>query len=166
MKKRALRCGPVAAALIAFFASCGENTAPPLAHDKLLTVADVETVSGIKGLKMVPRPPVLPPRVLDLLTFAKGDGTVVFGAMVADASLYQVLKTSEGTFLSDVSGLGDEAFEGPADSPLGHGKPTGITVRKGNRCFSLTSWRDIDGARLYLTMDQVRELAKIAVSRM
>lgn len=129
--------------------------------EKLLTPKDVEKVTGIQGLKLIPKNPVI--GAGGDLNFAKGDDTVVLIANIQDSSRYKKWKSEEGFFHASVSGIGDEAFEGPSD-----GEDRYILIfQKGNKAVSLSSFFDMNaGGKPFLAQNQLRELAKIIISRL
>ena len=84
-------------------------------------------------------------------------------AAVQKAEMYKVWKEQEGFFHAAVSGIGDEAFEGP-----GFGDSRYILIfRKGDTAISLSSFFDMKaGGEPFLSQEQLRELAKIMISRL
>jgi hypothetical protein len=129
------------------------------AYEKLLTVADVESATGIKGLKRVP-PGSMEGAAGDL-NFAQSDGTLLLMVSIGDASLFKAWKAQEGNFNSAVKDIGDEAFNAPKVKA-----PYVLIVRKGNRAFALSSFLNPDTAKPLLSQDQLLSLAKITVSRL
>jgi hypothetical protein len=129
--------------------------------EKLLTVNDVEKVTEIQGIKLVPRNPAM--GAGGDLNFAKEDNTMLLTVAIQDSSMYKRWKSEEGFFHADVSGIGDEAFEGP-----GVGEHRYILIfRKGKKAFSLSSFFDMSaGGKTFLSQDQLRALAKIILSRL
>jgi hypothetical protein len=77
--------------------------------------------------------------------------------------MYTQWKGEEGFFHAAVSGIGDEAFEGP-----GIGEYRYILIfRKGKKAVSMSSFIDMNaGGYPFLSQDKLRELAKIMVSRL
>ncbi|MDH4218766.1 MAG: hypothetical protein OEZ52_10225 [Candidatus Aminicenantes bacterium] len=127
----------------------------------VLTAEDVEKVTGIQGLKLVPKNPQI--GAGGDLNFAQPDGTILLIVMMQKASMYDTWKSQEGYFHADVNDIGDEAFEGP-----GFGEYRYILVfQKGKNAYSLSSFFNMQaGGEPYLSQDQLRELAKIIVSRL
>ena len=138
----------------------GQTPKPaPSAYEKLLTVADVESATGMKNLKRVP-----PGSVRGAggdLNFAQSDGTPLLMASFGDANLFKAWKAQEGDFNSAVKDIGDEAFNGPKVKA-----PYVLFVRKGNRAFSLSSFLSLDTGKPLLSQEQLSSLAKITVSRL
>jgi len=63
---------------------------------------------------------------------------------------------------SQVQGLGDEAFIGPASD-----LPYMLVVRKGDKCLALSTFADPQTAGANrLTMDQLKAVAKVVIGRM
>jgi hypothetical protein len=140
---------------------------PALAQnaDPRLTIADVEKVTGITGIQLV-----APGSVTGAgagLNFAGPDKKMILMVNFATAALYRRAKDQKTIggmpmplFHADVPGIGDEAF----DSPPG---PTQyvLYVRKGANAASFTSYY-VSNTKATLTMEQLKAIAKIAVSRM
>lgn len=129
--------------------------------EELLTPDDVEKIIGIQGLKLIPRDPVI--GAGGDLNFAKDGNDLVLIVSIQNASMYTQWKNEEGFFHADVSGIGDEAFEGPD-----FGEYRYILIfRKGKNAVSMSSFIDMDaGGKPYLNQDQLQELAKIMTSRL
>jgi len=142
-------------------------TAPARAQtgDARLTVADVEKVTGLKGVQLV-----APGSITGAgagLNFATADKHMLLMVNFGPAALYQRAKqqkTYAGVpmplFHADVPGIGDEAF----DSPPGPMQYV-LYVRKGANAGSFTAFF-VSRNKATLTMDQLKALAKTAVSRM
>ena len=129
--------------------------------EEVITVADVEKVSGLQELKLVPKNPQT--GAGGDLNFAQADGSIILIVMMQKGSMYETWKNQEGYFHADVKDIGDEAFEGP-----GFGESRYILVfRKGGNAFSLSSFFNMQaGGEPYLSQEKLRDLAKIIVSRM
>ena len=136
----------------------GRNSA---ASEDLLTTDDLEKVMGIHDLKLVPKSPQR--GAGGDLNFALEDDTLVLMAIIQDSSIYEQWKGEEGFFHAAVVGIGDEAFEGP-----GFGEFRYILVfRKGNKGVCLSSFFNMEaGGDPFLSQEQLRELAKVVVSRL
>jgi hypothetical protein len=139
---------------------------PALAQtpDSRLTLADVEKVSGIKGIQQVG-----PGSVVGAgpgLNFTGPDKKMVLMVNFGPAALYQRAKTqtlpvtNQPIFHADVRGIGDEAFDSPP-GPLQYV----LYVRKGANAISLTAYY-VGKDKATLTIDQLKQLAMIIVSRM
>lgn len=129
--------------------------------EKLLTTNDVEKVTGRTGVKLIPKNPMK--GAGGDLNFALADETILVIAAVQKAEMYETWKEQEGFFHADVSGIGDEAFEGPSI-----GKARYILIfKKGETAISLSSFFNMrEGGDPFLSQEQLRELAKIMVSRL
>lgn len=126
--------------------------------EKLLTVSDVEKVTGLKGVQI--------DRSKSVgwnLTFNLKDGTqLLLVTLGGYQDMWKQWKEHK-FFQANVSGVGDEAFEGQNGSV--------IFVRKGNNAFSLSSYFDpkqIAAGKMIplLNAKQLQELAKIIASRL
>ena len=133
--------------------------------DPRLTAADVEKVTGIKGMQIVGRGAV--PGAGPGLNFSGPDKHMVLMVNFGTADLYRRAKDRKpvagmpALFHAAVPGVGDEAF----DSPQG---PTQyvLYVRKGDKAASFTAYFIARTQKTTLTMDQLKQLAAIAVARM
>jgi hypothetical protein len=133
--------------------------------DTLITVADVEKVGGLTGIKQTVQG--------DRLTFTTADNKTVLRVLVrSGGSLFKLTKTSKASVHASVSGIGDDAFDGPADdmnmAPSGpDGKPQRYLLWfvKANTSVSLTTFANTSHPDFYLSQDKLRALAKIMVSR-
>jgi hypothetical protein len=132
--------------------------------DSRLTTADVEKISGIKGIQQV-----APGSVTGAgpgLNFVGPDKKMVLMVNFGPADLYQSAKTKTipvtnvPLFHADVRGIGDEAFDSPP-GPLQYV----LYVRKGTNAISLTAYY-VGKDKATLTIDQLKQLAMIIVSRM
>jgi len=141
--------------------------APVLAQrsDPRLTVADVELVSGVKGIQLVSAGAV--PGAGPGVNFAGPDKHMVLMVNFGTAGMYQRAKAQKAggglsvpLFHADVAGVGDEAFDSPP-GPLQYV----LYVRKGDKAVSLTAYF-VSRNKTTLTMSQLKQLAAIAVSRM
>lgn len=138
-----------------------EETGP--AAEDLLTIADVEGVMDTTGIKLIPYDPST--GAGGTLNFATADGVQVLLLTDASADLWDESKAATGMLLEEVTGVGDEAFIGP-DASMAV-EPYMITFRAGDRMFSLASFLDVNGGgTTYFTIDQLKELAGIVVSRL
>lgn len=127
---------------------------------EVLTVEDVEKVSGLKELKLVPKNPQV--GAGGDLNFAQADGSIILIVMIQKSSMYETWKNQEGYFHAGVKDIGDEAFEGP---DFGESRYI-LVFRKGEKAFSLSSFFNMRaGGEPYLSQEKLRELARIIVSR-
>jgi hypothetical protein len=127
--------------------------------DPRLTVADVEKVSGLSGVKLVPADPAK--GAGGDLNFAGPEGKLLLMVRFSTASLYDSLKTGS-TFHALVSGVGDEAF----DAPPGQVQYV-LYVKQGAKAVSITTYASSSkpyGPRL--TMDQLKAIANVILARL
>ena len=147
-------------------------SAAPFARgdDARLTIADVERVSGIKGLQILA--PAAVPGAGPGLNFAGPDRKMVLMVNFGTADLYlraknqKELKTGSMTipmtlFHAAVPGIGDEAFDSPP-GPLQYV----IYLRKGQKAASLSTYFARGGKTTILTFDQLKQLAAIVASHL
>jgi hypothetical protein len=138
--------------------------------DPRLTIAEVERVSGIKGLQILA--PAAVPGAGPGLNFAGPDKKMVLMVNFGTADLYQhaknqqELKTGGMTipmplFHAALPGIGDEAFDSPP-GPLQYV----IYLRKGQQAASLTTYFTRGGKTTVLSLDQLKQLAAIVASRL
>ena len=91
-------------------------------YDKLLTVADVEKVAGVAGVKSVPRQPEI--GAGGMLNFANSSGKLILAVSFGDGQLYKKARDTKEVdlggkkypnqlFAHSVPGVGDEAFASP-----------------------------------------------------
>ena len=124
----------------------------------LLTIADIEKVSGVSGIKLVEKGSL--PGAGGSLNFALNDKMYAM-FVIADVSVFEEWKTMEGYAVDKLSGIGEEAFTAPA------GKTQFVVFfREGNKVGSVSSFVNFDTGDPYLNIKQLSELSKIAVSRM
>jgi hypothetical protein len=151
---------------IAFGLSTILQTIAPLAYANgeggerfkwLLTIADVEKVTGLKGIKG------------DGYEFRQQDGEIVLMVYILRGKgVEDYWKTRSRGFMGKsrkIDGLGDEAFE---ESIEGWGSGLALFVRRGEYVIELSSGSTLKGATLVprLSSNQLRALAKIMLARM
>jgi hypothetical protein len=125
-------------------------------YAKFLTVADIQKVTGLKGVRQVPKSAEADGDV----NFALEDGSRLLSATFVPASAFASARSSTGGFKSMIKNVGDEAFVGPSGGP-----PLYILVfRKGAQMVILdTELADDKHARI--PIEQLTEIAKIMASR-
>jgi hypothetical protein len=125
-------------------------------HDKYLSVADVQNITMLTGVKKVPRSEDADGD----LNFASQDGKIMLSVSIYPASAYASAKSSKTGFKSIVQGIGEEAFIGPKDGP-----PLYILVfRKG--AYAVVINTELETGKTRLTMEQLTAIAKLMASRM
>ena len=143
-----------AAILLGGFGAAIVSGAPQFA--KFITVADIERVTGLKGVNIVPKSPDSD----DDLTFASQDGKVILAATFLPASAFAGAKSSKAGMKSPLSGVGDEAFVGPASGPLYI-----LVFRKAAYTVILNT--ELEGTtRARIPIEKLTEIAKIVSSRL
>jgi hypothetical protein len=140
--------------------------------DKRLTTTDVEKVSGVTGVKLVPRGSQV--GAGGDLNFARPDGKLLLMVNFGPAALYMKAKTQKEIevggqkypmelFAHAVPGVGDEAFA----SPPGKVQYV-IYARKGNNAITVSTYYPPGGgeaAKPLLTEAQLKQVAQIIFSR-
>ena len=138
------------------------------APDPRLTIADVETITGVKGVQQVG-----PGAVTGAgpgLNFTGPDKKMLLMVNFGTADLYTRAKAQKEMkvggmtlpmplFHAAVPGVGDEAF----DSPPGTMQYV-LYLRKGQKAASLTTY--IAGGKPMLTMAQLKQLGALVASRL
>lgn len=119
-------------------AQASKPTSAPANYQKLLTVADVESATGLKGLKLVPRGSTT--GAGGDLNFGNADGSLLLMVQFGNADLFKQWKAQPDVYNSAVTGVGDEAFNGPK----GGLSPYVLFFRKGSHSVGLSSFLDID----------------------
>jgi hypothetical protein len=128
---------------------------------ELLTVKDVEAVTGIAGITLVPRSSQM--GAGGDLNFTLADKTLLLTVGIQGAAMYDEWKSQEGFFHEPVPDLGDEAFRGPS---FGEYRYT-LIFRKGERAIALSSFFNMAaGGKPFLTQEQLDEIARVVVARL
>ncbi len=129
-------------------------------YDKLLTIADVEQATGLKGVQTTPRDPSQ--GAGGDLNFKTADGILLI-ATFGGSSYYDRAKATKGMYHGDVAGVGDAAFKGP-DNLWGQTDTT-IVFRKKQQCVSITSFFDPLTGKNKVSMEKLTALAKVVAGR-
>jgi hypothetical protein len=125
-------------------------------YAKYLTVADIERVTGLKGVNLVPKTPDSD----DDLTFASQDGKVILAASFLPASAFAGAKSSKDGMKSPLPGVGEEAFVGPTSGSLYI-----LVFRKA--AYTVIISTDPEGnARAHIPIEKLTEIAKIVAARL
>jgi hypothetical protein len=125
-------------------------------YAKFITVADIERVTGLKGVNVIPKGPGSD----DDLTFASQDGKVILAVTFLPASAFTSAKSSKDGMKSPLSGVGEEAFVGPTSGPLYI-----LVFRKAAYTVILnTELEGITHARI--PIEKLTEIAKIVAARL
>ena len=144
-----------AAILLSGFGAAIVSGTPQYA--KYLTVADIERVTGLKGVNLVPKTPDSD----DDLTFASQDGKVILAASFLPASAFAGAKSSTAGMKSPLPGVGEEAFVGPAG-----GSPLYILVFR-KAAYTVILNTELEGTtRARIPIEKLTEIAKIVAARL
>jgi hypothetical protein len=131
--------------------------APAAGAADLLTIADVQSVSGLALVESVAKKSQ--PGAGGDLNFVTGGRKLVLTVGIHNESIFPTWKRM---FARDVVvGIGDEAFTGPREGA----QPYVFYFRKGGKAVSLSSHFDKSGKPL-LTVAKLTRLAGIAASRL
>lgn len=124
----------------------------------LLTIADIEKVSGMSGIKLVDKGSL--PGAGGSLNFAMNDKMYAM-FVIADMGVFNKWKTMEGYAVDKIPNIGDEAYSAPG------GKTQFVVFfREGSKVGSVSSFINFDTGDPYLSIEQLSHLAKTAVKRM
>ena len=123
----------------------------------LLTIADIEKVSGVSGIKLVDEGSL--PGAGGSLNFALNDKMYAM-FVIADMNVYDQWKTGEKYVHEKLSGIGDEAYSAP-EGPV----QFIVFFREGNNVASVSSFVNFETGNPYLSLEQLSDLARVAVSR-
>jgi hypothetical protein len=133
-----------------------------------ITVADVEKVGGFTGITQAMLGDRVRFNIQGNLPVLEVEVHSHFGDR-----LYKQTKATSTHVHASVSGIGDDAFDGPSDAmnmglPSLDGKrqPYLLWFLKGGTSVCLTTFANSFHPQFYLSQDKLRELAKIMVSRM
>jgi hypothetical protein len=134
--------------------------------DRIISPADVERITGLSGIKQVPRAPLDKFRNGDLnFSLANGQPVLMIQfrpVRVYDTNVFDNLKNDAGYYKAPVKGIGEQAFTSPAFAPQ-----FSVNFRKGNLFAVVTTNVDPnDKNKAVLKMDHLIALAKLVDSRM
>jgi len=139
----------------------GSAASPPSAAqsdlEKLLTVADVEHATRQKGVTAVPGSD---PRG-GILNFTLPNGWKLLMVTLGPSDFYDAWKQESGFVNASVSGVGDEAVNGPAEVPT----PYVLAFRAKQHAVMLSSYIDPKMKPL-VSQAVLRALANIILSRL
>lgn len=130
--------------------------------EQLLTIADVEKVSGLAGLKTVPYDPAI--GAGGSVNVADESGQLVVMLVVEGPETWDAWLTDGFTVSEPVTPpVGDESFVGP--NPDTSSVTYIFGFRKGDAAVALSTFFDANGETV-LSVEQLRELAEIVDSRL
>jgi len=118
-----------------------------------LTVQDVEKITGLHGVKLVPPNPSK--GAGGDLNFADKDGKLILMVqrMLNSDMLYSQTKKMKEAFKEDIQGVGDAAFIGPPGN-----YPYFVAFKKGKGSGTVSTFLGDTGT--LLTIDQVKKVAQ------
>lgn len=126
-------------------------------YANFLTVPDIEKVTGLKGVAPTPK-------TADAdgdLNFATKDGKLLLSVSFLPSSAYAGARSSKDGFKNTISGLGEEAFVGPAGT-----SPLFILVFR-KAAYTVVLNTELENEKQSrIPIDQLTALAKIIASRM
>lgn len=130
-------------------------------YDAYLTVADVEQVTGLTGVKRIRFNPL---RFLGSdLNFVTSDGNKILSVEFSNVCHYNTYKVfvpkNIKTLLQDI---GEEAFAGP---DIENQTPYLLVFRQGEYAISLTAATTCDAQKNMLSLDQLVGIGKIIAKR-
>lgn len=140
---------------------CTVGHAQQTGQEELLTITDVEAVTGYAGITLVPRSSQM--GAGGDLNFALADKTLLLTVGIQDAEMFDEWRSQEGFFHEAVADLGDDAFRGPN---FGEYRYT-LIFRKGAKAIALSSFFNMEaGGKPFLNQEQLDETARIVVARL
>jgi len=124
-----------------------------------LTVQDVEKITGLHGVKLVPANPAK--GAGGDLNFADKDGKLILmvNRNLFSDMLYTQTRNMKGTVKEDIQGVGDAAFTGPAGNLQYF-----VSFKKGKGSGSVATFLTFTGT--LLPIDQVKKVAQQIASGM
>jgi hypothetical protein len=129
--------------------------------DHVITAADVEKITGLKGVKQVPREKLNKFKNGDL-NFLLSDGKPLLMIQFRPSYVFAAMKADSGYVKASVPGVGQEAFTSPAFDPQ-----FSINFLKGKYFAIVTTHVDaMDKTKTVLKMDQLIAIAKLVASKM
>ncbi len=135
------------------------SQAKPASRAQYLTVQDVEKITGLQGVKLVPPDPSK--GAGGDLNFANKDGKLILmvNRSLSSDMFYSQTKNMKDTVKADVTGLGDAAFIGPAGMLQYF-----VSFKKGKGSGTVSTFLTFTGT--VLPMDQVKKVAQLVASGM
>ena len=124
---------------------------------KLLTPADVEQVTKAK-VHLLNKTSTAGP--VGQLNFALEDGNQYLMVLVGGRDMFEQWRKLKGIVHAPVSGVGDEAFDGP-DGQVQYV----LYFRKGDCSISISSYLNLE-MKPRVSQEQLKALAKVIVSRL
>ncbi len=142
-------------------AGTGAGTAAAGQFDNVISAAEVAKVTGLAGVKQVPRDQANKFKNGDVNFVAEADQPILM-IEFRPVFMFETMKSDSGYYKKQVPGLAEEAFTSPAFDPQ-----FSVNLRKGRYVAVVTTHIDPkDRKRTVLTMDQLISLARLVASRM
>jgi hypothetical protein len=127
----------------------------------LLTVADVQSATGMAGLKLVAQDTT--GEAVGRLNFANADGTLVAIMNIGDAVAFDQ-SLSGMNYSHDATGTGDMCYVGP--SPKLSPVLSIFAAAQGDHAVMMKTFaKENGGSETWLTIDQLQRLVGLALSR-
>ena len=135
--------------------------------DAILTAADVEKATGLKGVKKVPRQKAVEGITENKfltgdINFTRSDNQPILEVQFRPSFAFDQFKGDSGFIKAPVPGLGEEAYTSPSFDPQ-----TTVNFKKGLYFVAVSTHIDPkDRTRPVLKIDQVISVARTIASRM
>lgn len=151
------RIAAVAIAFIFVVGLCASIADGSPQYAKYLAISDVEQVTGLKGVKLIPKNPGDD----EDLTFATQDGKIVLSVMFLPANAYAGAKSSTDGVKSALKDVGEEGFVGPASGP-----PLYILVFR-KAAYTVILNTELEGEKqVRIPIEKLTAIAKLIASRL
>jgi hypothetical protein len=149
--------------LIGAHGLCVAGTAPTGTYENTLKTTDIEKVTGLKGVKVVPRDPAK--GASGMMNFADAQGvgfTATFEIITPEAlAKTKASSTWKGMIKGPVSGVGDEAYSGPKN-----GEPFILIFKKGKNWVTVSTGLNPMTMKPKIPMEKMQAIASIMASRL
>jgi hypothetical protein len=123
--------------------------APETPYAKYITVADVERITGLRGIQQNLEP--------FILHFLRSDGKEILKIKFSQRAYFNYFK--DDNKYGPVKGVGEAALIGTPQLPIQ------ILFIKGENCVELTTFPE-EGLKLFLSVDQLTSIAQLIASRL
>jgi hypothetical protein len=118
-------------------------------YAKYLTVADVERITGLRGIQQNLEP--------SILHFLRSDGKEILQVKFSAKEYFDNFKNDNK--YSPISGIGDAALIGTLQLPIQ------LVLMRGQYCVEITTFPE-EGLKLFLSLDQLKTVANYISSRL
>jgi hypothetical protein len=127
----------------------------------LLTIADVQSATGMTGLKLIAQDST--EQAVGRLNFANADGTLVAIMNIGDGVAFDQ-SLSGMNYARDATGTGDMSYVGP--SPKLSPVLSIFAAAQGDHAVMMKTFLRVkDGAETWMSIDQLQKLVGLALSR-